>query len=132
LILSAKTSRDYAQDVAAANHLSFLDARTRLSSDLVVSGAAPTALEAAYDGLDRDYRVVVYLLQHAANFQPSKESFEHWVLRCDYHLMGVWYHLTRSLSASLARRALLEMAAIINYMANSMGERVAVSARASV
>jgi hypothetical protein len=125
LILSTKTAKDYTRDVAAANQLTFVDAESRLAGNL-----ADPALEQVHESLDRDYRVVVYLLQHAANYHAAQKNLEHWMLRFDYRLMCLWFKLTRTTSLPMARAALLEMAAIIGHMANSMGERVAVSSRA--
>ncbi len=126
LILSAKTAKDYAQDFATANQLAFVEARNRLTSE---EATAPV-LDDVHNLLERDYRLVVYLLQHAANYQESTEPFENWMLRFDFRLMGLSYRFARSFSSSLARNALLEMAAIVHHMANSMGQRVAVSAGA--
>jgi hypothetical protein len=125
LILSAKTARDYARDVAAANQLSFVEVQSRLAG----SPMNP-ALEQVHQALERDYRLVVYLLRHAANYHAAEESLEHWILRLDYRFMCIWYHVSRTFSMRMARGALLEMASIINHMANNMGERVAVSSRA--
>jgi hypothetical protein len=123
LILSAKTAKDYARDFAAANQLTFVEARTRLTTD-----APARVLDDVHSMLERDYRLVVYLLQHAANYQDSTEPFENWMLRFDFRLMGLSYRMARSFSGSMARKTLLEMAGIVNHMANSMGQRVAVSA----
>jgi hypothetical protein len=125
LILSAKTARDYARDVAAANQLSFVEAQSRLAGNPM-----NPALEQVHEALERDYRLVVYLLRHAANYHAAEETLEHWILRLDYRFMCLKYHVTRAFSLRMARGALLEMAAIINHMANNMGERVAVSSRA--
>jgi hypothetical protein len=124
LILSAQNSRSYARQVAAANKLSFLDVRTQLLQD-----EATSALDGLRRALDRDYRLLAYLLDHAATYNLNGRSIEERVLILDYYLMKGWYMLTRGVSRSLARKALLEMAAIVNHLANTMGERVAVSSR---
>lgn len=126
LILSAKTARDYAKDVAAANQLNFV----HIQSQLATAPEGDALLDQVHQALDRDYRLVIYLLDHAANYDAWKEPVEHWILRFDFNLMSLWYRATRAVSARLARRALLEMTSIVNHLANSMGERIAVSARA--
>lgn len=121
LILSTKSGKDYAKHVATANHLSFLDTRDRLSA----ADATPTPLDGLHRSLDRDYRLVSYLLRHAAGYQSGGISLEHYLLRLDYKLMSAWYRLVRKVSSSLARGALLEMASIVGHLANNMGRRAA-------
>jgi hypothetical protein len=70
------------------------------------------------------------LLDHAATYNFNGRSLEERVLVLDYYLMKGWYLLARGFSRPLARKALLEMASIVNHLANTMGERVAVSSRA--
>ena len=125
MILSAKHSRDYAVQIAQANQLSFLDARDRLMGE-----PNSASLGSLHRSLDRDYRLLIYLLRHAANYQLRSQAIEHRVLMIDYYLMKAWFYLVRKVSRSQARSALLEMTAILNYLANSMGERVAVGIRA--
>jgi hypothetical protein len=122
LILSAQSSRNYAPQVASANQLSFLEIRSELMQDTLAS-----PLEKLHSSLNRDYRVLTYLLQHAATYNVNGRSIEERILMLDYQIMRVWYWVTRPLSASLARRALLEQASVVNHLANAMGERVAVS-----
>lgn len=126
LILSARTARDHTKDVAVANGLAFLDARDRLAA------AEPdnSLLNDVHKALDQDFRLVTYLLRHAGPREPGALSLEHLVLRIDYRMMCLWYRAIRPLSGSMARSALLEMTSVIGYLANAMGERSSVSARA--
>jgi hypothetical protein len=124
LILSAQNAKNYAPQVATANQLAFLEIRSELMQD---TPASP--LEKLHRSLDRDYRVLTYLLQHAATYNVTGRSIEERILMVDYQIMRVWYALARPFSSSLARRALLEQATVVNHLANAMGERVAVSAR---
>jgi hypothetical protein len=48
----------------------------------------------------------------------------------DYSVMRVWYRLTRSAAPQHARRALSEMASILEYLAHSMGEQAGVESEA--
>ena len=82
------------------------------------------------NNLDRDYRLLAYLLEHAATYNVNGRSVEERLLVVDYQLMKIWYRMTHSVSKPLARKALLEMASIVNHFANTMGERVAVASRA--
>jgi hypothetical protein len=124
LILSTRTSRDYARQVAAANQLSFLEARRVLSDD-----TANAPLAEVRRSLERDYQLLTYLLNHGgAGFQASK-SIETRILVIDNWVMCIWYGIVQKLSPGRARDALLEMSSIINHLANSMGEQM--TARAS-
>src|SRR5689334_11081081 len=61
LILSAKTTRDYAASVASANQLAFLQVQS------VLRDRGAEDLDSLRDSLDRDYKVLTYLLKHAAH-----------------------------------------------------------------
>lgn len=121
LILSAQNSRNYAPQVATANQLSFIDVRSELMQE---TPASP--LEKLHRSLDRDYRVLTYLLEHAA-CDSAGRSIEERILMLDYQIMRAWYWMTRGLSTGMARRALLEQTSVVNHLANAMGERLAVS-----
>lgn len=120
LILSARTTRDYAASVAMANQLNFLE----VQSQLRVSNANLAALQ---QSLDRDYRVLTYLLNNSA---IGDSGIEKRMLQVDYRMMRAWYRVSRNLSPSVACRALEEMSQVVAHFANSMGERSAVSAAA--
>ena len=121
LILSAKTSRDYATQIASANHLTFRETHETLMDE---SHTAP--LEKMHQSLDRDYRLLTYLLQHVSGDTVAGGSLENRILMIDFRLLSVWYALTRRFSSQHARAALLEMASIVGHLANAMGERIAV------
>jgi hypothetical protein len=118
LVLSARKARDYRQDVAAANNLTFMSARKVLVEDSGVDAELVRSL-------DRDYTVVVYLLRHATLTEPGELPVEQWLLRLDYRLMSAWYRIARFVSSTAARKALIEMTSIIGHLANKMGERTA-------
>jgi hypothetical protein len=124
LILSAKTTRDYAASVANANQLNFLQVQSLLRD----RGAAD--LDSMRDSLDRDYNVLTYLLKHAANPSTGDAAIEKRMLEIDYRLMGAWYSMSRRFSPTAARRALDEMSTVIAHFANSMGERAIAGASA--
>jgi hypothetical protein len=123
LILSARTTRDYAAQVVTANRLSFVEVQARLRS-------RPAAdLDHLHNLLDQDYRVVSYLLKHAG-WSESSGRLESNMLAVDYRLMQAWYGITRSISSGAACRALDEMSRVVAHFANTMGERAAGSAAA--
>ena len=121
LILKTRNAREHAQRVAEANHLSFVTAQ----QELAYAPKKTESLENLHKSLDRDYRMVSYLLRHSGT--QSGGSFEEHLLRLDYHMMRAFYHLARPFSRRSARRALAERASIIGHLANAMGERVALS-----
>lgn len=125
LILNTKTTRDYTAQVARANQLEFPAVRSSLSEGLAFAG-----LETARTSLERDYRLLTGLLNHAATFQVGSLSVEQRMLMIDYQVMRGWYSVASKFSqVSYAREALLEMADIVSHFANEMGERSAAPAR---
>ena len=121
LILSAKTTRDYAADIAAANQLNFLQVQSQLREN-------PADLDRLQSALDRDFAVVTYLIQNASG--QGEWGIENRMLQLNYRLMGTWCRVSRSFSPEAGRRALDEMSMIISHFANAMGERAAAGAAA--
>jgi hypothetical protein len=124
LILSAKTTRDYAASVATANQLGFLQVQSLLRD------AGSADLDQLKDSLDRDYKVLTYLLKHAAEPPGGDAAIEKRMLEINYKLMGTWYAAARRISPVAARRALDEMCTVVAHFANSMGERSMAGAAA--
>jgi hypothetical protein len=122
LIVSARTTRDYAADIATANQLSFLQVQTELRDQ------QPADLNRLQAALDRDLAVVTYLIQHASG--QSEWGMEDRMLQLNYRLMSAWCRVSQRFSAEAGRRALDEMSMIISHFANIAGERVAVGAAA--
>jgi hypothetical protein len=117
--------RTHAERVASASAVPdikfcFEDVRARLKT-------AP-ALDPLHIALQRDYEILIYLLQHAGNL--SLESFEDRLLVLDYKVMRWWYRLTRIAAPQQARRALYEMASVLNVLAQKMGEQAGVQTEA--
>jgi hypothetical protein len=123
LILSAKTTRDYAADVATANQLGFLEVQAQLRAD------GQPDLERLHVSLDRDYALITYLIQHASSSQ-GESRIEDRMLQVNYRLMGAWYRVSHRFSAEMGRRAMDEMSLVIAHFANSMGERAACASAA--
>jgi hypothetical protein len=123
LILSARTSRDYAADVAMANQLGFLEVQSVLRE-------SNSDLDRLKDMLDRDYRVLTYLLKNAANSSTGGDAIENRMLEIDYRLMRAWYSVSRRFSPTAALSAIDEMSQVVAHFANAMGERATVGAAA--
>ena len=69
--------------------------------------------------LDRDYRVVTYIIEHATDLELA--SVENKLLVLDYRLMRLWSRLTRTMAPHQSRQALSEMAAVLSVLAGQMG-----------
>jgi len=118
LILSAKTTRDYASDVATANQLSFL----QVQSELRESSADLARLQAS---LDRDLAVVSNLINASGQW-----GMEDRMLQLNYRLMSTWCSVSKGFSPEAARHALDEMSTIVSHFANSLGEQATAGAAA--
>jgi hypothetical protein len=68
--------------------------------------------------LERDYHVVTYLIEHAADLELA--SIENKLLVIDYKLMRVWSHLTRTAAPQQSRKALAEMASVLGVLVGQM------------
>lgn len=119
LILSTRTTRDYASEIAAANRLSFAGVRSLLESRQAGD------LEALRQSLERDFRVVNSLIARAGKVQVGDVAFEEMLLRLDFRLMRFSYAVARRFSEAKSRAALLEMSQIVEHFANAFGERMA-------
>jgi len=116
LILSAKTTQDYAGEVATANQLGFMQVQAQLRTE------EQPDLERLYASLDRDYSLITYLIQHASSTQ-GESRIEDRMLQVNYRLMDAVYKLSHRFSPEMGRRALDEMSSVIAHFANAMGER---------
>jgi len=117
--------RDQAERMASASAVPdikfcFADVQARLKT-------APV-LDPLHVALQRDYEILIYLLQHAAGL--SLESFEDRLLVVDYKVMQWWYRLTRIAAPQQARHALYEMASVLNVLAQKMSEQAGVQIEA--
>jgi hypothetical protein len=103
-----------------SSRFSFGDVQTRLRS-----GEALDPLQVA---LQKDYDLLVYLLEHAAGLEI--QSIEDHILVWDYKVMCAFYRVTRSAAPQQARRALTEMAEVIGILAGKLGQRAGVQTHA--
>jgi hypothetical protein len=101
------------QTAVAAERFNYGSVRQGLKAGL--------ALDPLHQSLERDYRILTYLLDHAAGLEL--EQLEYRLLLLDYRLMQAWYRLTRSAAPQLARRALSEMTDVLNVLVGRIGEQ---------
>ena len=101
------------QPVAAADRFNYVAVQQGLKTGM--------ELDPLHRSLDRDYRVLTYLLEHAAGLEL--EQLEYRLLVLDYRLMQGWYRLTKSTAPRQARRALGEMADVLNVLVGFIGEQ---------
>lgn len=126
MIVSAKTTRDYAAEVATANQLGFIQVQAQLHA----LHGAPAELDRLHAALDRDYALLTYLLKNAAHSANEESPIEARMLAVNYRLMAAWSRLSRRFSVSASTRALEQMALVVAHFANVMGERAACGSAA--
>jgi len=115
LILSARTSRDYSSEIAAANHLGFPDVQMKLRS-------AGADLETLHRCLEKDYAIITDLLRRTPGF-IADDYRELAMLKIHYRTMSTWFHMTRRSLRDASAQALEEMTLVIIHLANTIGER---------
>jgi len=79
------------------------------------------ALDPLHQSLERDYRVLTYLFEHAAGLEL--EQLEYRLLVLDYKVMQGWYRLTKWAAPRQARQALREMADVLGVLVSRMGQQ---------
>jgi hypothetical protein len=78
-------------------------------------------LDPLEQALERDYHVVTYLIEHAADLELA--SIENKLLVLDYKLMRTWSRVTRTLAPQQSRKALCEMASVLSVLVGQMGDQ---------
>lgn len=78
-------------------------------------------LDPLWRSLDRDYRMISYLLNHAPDL--GLQSIEDRLLVVDYKVMQFYYRFTHTVAPLQARRALAEMATVLSVLAQKIGEQ---------
>ena len=102
------------------NRFSFAEVQKQLQSDM--------QLDPLWKSLDRDYRMISYLLDHAPGL--GLQNFEDRLLVWDYQVMQLWYRFTRLVAPVQARRALVEMASVLSVLAQKIGEQAGIRSEA--
>lgn len=120
ILLLRNFSREPAANALADSRFSFARVRERLQSE--------PELESLRQSLDRDYRMISYLLQHAPDL--DLQSIEDRLLVLDYRVMRCYYLVTRVLAPLKARRALAEMAQVLGILAQKIGAQAGLHGEA--
>ena len=119
LILSAKTTRDFAGEIAEAHNLQFQRVQTELRS-------ASGNLDALQAALDTDYQRIQTLLTNSG----GESRLEDRMLAINYRFTGAWFKLVKTVAPDTAMRSLNEMSMIVAHFANTLGERNAQASAA--
>jgi hypothetical protein len=85
-------------------------------------------LDPLHRALDRDYQVFSYLAQNAAGLELG--TLEDRLLILDYKLMQLWYRVTRTAAPQQARKALTEMASVLDVLVRKIGEHAGIGLEA--
>ncbi len=125
LILTAQPARDYTAEVARANGLRLPGVQQALSR-----ACGSQEFDQLLAKLQADYRLLTYLLCHGPAFQPGDNWIELRLQMLNFAFLRGYYSIIRPLSNSQARWSVQEMAQVIVYFANRMGERVAFATAA--
>jgi len=112
LLLSETQAQEPRNAIGRLNLMKTRDALHR-SSEL--------PLDRLHQALDHEYRLLGYLLDHAAGL--GLRPVEIYLLTLDYRLMRLWFRIIRNASTAHAHRALDEMARIVSYIADKMSNR---------
>ena len=123
LILSAKTTRDFASDVAALAELGF----NQVESQLRV-GTGGADLDRLRTALDRDYAVLNQLLEQTKYVGINDASVEQYMLQVHYKVSRIRFQISKRLSQSASQQALQEMSSVVAHFANVIGERALTAA----
>ncbi|MCI0403541.1 MAG: hypothetical protein L0212_08465 [Acidobacteria bacterium] len=119
-ILQERFEQNYSAEVAEANNLEFLAIRNALSD-----GAEETLDYAnSLVALERDYEALTYLLRNAATVNVGRYTHRERLLVLDFQLMRVWVRIKRTLGFSSWQSGLVEMATILEYFGNVVGQRL--------
>jgi len=78
-------------------------------------------LDPLHQELARDYRLLTYLIEHAAGLQLA--GFEHKLLMWDCRMMQCVYRITRTVAPDHARRALCEMAEVLGILGHHLQQQ---------
>ena len=120
LILAAKPARNHAGEVAQANHLCFHKVQSALCSECSI-----LELVELTNALDRDYRLLVYLLKRGTTYEASGSVTERRILQIYYEVLLVWYSCVRGVGKGMAQRTVEHMTLVVAHLASRLGERLA-------
>lgn len=93
------------------------------------AGNEISALDQLGRALDKDYRIVCFLLRCTPD--AELDAIERRMLMLDYNVMQAWYRVARRVAPPQARRALDEMSCIVLCFAYSVNRQSEEQHRAS-
>lgn len=125
LLLSSRSEKRHAAAIAEANRLYF----PQIDGERIQQ-ADPSELPALQRMLERDYRLIIFLLKHTAGLEVAGVTLEQRLLMLDFKLMQLVSAMGRFLGVKRVRAALQEMAAVVTQLADAMGERIETAHRA--
>jgi hypothetical protein len=117
LILTAKTARDYTNEVVANIQLSFPGVQAELRQGV------PADLARLRASLNHDYEILTSLMRHTGPRLDDR------MIQVHYRLMSSWCRLCHTFSIATASHSLQEMSLVVAYFANRVGEQAAASAK---
>ena len=117
LVLSTRIDSDSVSRVAVVNGLTFLDVQLQLH-------AGDRRLDSLHKSLDRDYRMLLYLLRNA-HVGANTGLIEQTLLIWDHRMLSAWYWCVRGFSKRRARRVLEERVRILTWLAHEVGRTLA-------
>lgn len=127
VILNTKASCGRAEDSVGPLWATLAMGRRR-----VEAVAMPGQLDELSSTLDRDYRLLTYLLKHTAGLEMGGLTIEQRMLMLDFRLMQLWYRLSRTLFPPQSRKALAEMSDIVACFTDAVLERNPQAIRSAV
>jgi hypothetical protein len=93
-------------------------------SDVLERLKTGETLDPLHSALNRDYQMLTYLIEHAAGLEMT--SFEDRLLVLDYKVMQFYYRATRVILPEQARKALTEMATVMDVLVQKLSHQAGV------
>lgn len=115
LILRAQTSADYTKDIIASANLTIMETLDALRRGV------PTSMSGAMQAIDRDYERVSGLLAAQTDENGCLSPAERTLLSANYSMLKLASRFCGTVLPDQARKAMLEMGAIVQCFANAAG-----------
>jgi hypothetical protein len=122
-ILRTRFAQDYGVEVARGVPVEYHQIRTLLRE----SPATLAGCDDPLDSLERDYKALTYLLRKTSTTPVGHYSSSERLLILDFQLLRFWVRLKCLLALNNWRTGLLEMATILEYFGNVLGQRLRTS-----
>jgi hypothetical protein len=119
-ILNKPFEQDYSAEVARAIRFEYLALRKLLGEE----PARVTDCGSRLAALERDYKVLTYLLRRTTTALGDGYSHTEHLLIIDFHLLCWWARLSFFLTLNNWRASLLEMTSVLNHFGHLVGQRM--------